>query len=483
MIQKAIIRINCLVIFLVVGLLLSPVSAKDVVPYKMSIEEAEKYKAWLDDPAPFYTNIEGYKKVIPPEVYASITYDIEKMKQVWAEAVGFKAPEVVGKIAPEITPGKYTLEDKSRLPFDKLMWEHMYSRFNKPGEGTPNHVGNFTEFEVVPTRQYYWALPVAEATLKNMGKTQQDAQGYLQEDTYVAGYPFPRLSGKFIAQQVVYNWQKRYLNGEDHYYIEHVLGINKRWNRDHDGKGVVYWFRAQGRCVSEPFGAYDEQARTQKEDYAYRYDVLAPRDQFGNVITMTRYTDPDKADLFMVYVNVLRRVRRLSSSDTQDPAVGQDIIYDDAVGFSRKLSPEQWVYEFRVLAEQEFLAPITWDGSPYIDSKANYQYRMLQFERRPVIVVELKQTDPNYIYSKTILYFDKETLLPIYLANWDQKDRFYRSWDNLYGFLPEMGQYNQFQVLTLDHLDVHSTWYYGYAYPALWLDRSTMSMASISRGK
>lgn len=479
----AISRMKYLVIALVFGIFLSPAWAQDIKPYKLSIVESETYKAWLDDPAPFYKNIEGYKKVIPPEVYAKITYDKEKMKQTWAEAVGFKAPDVVGKIAPEIKPGKYTLEDKKRLPFDKLMWEHMYNRFNPPGEGTPNHVGNFTEFEVVPTRQYYWALPIAEATLENLGKTQQDGNGYLEEDTYVAGFPFPRPSGKFKAQQCVYNWQKRYMNGEDHYYIEHVLGINKRWTKDHDGEGIAYWFRTQGRCVSEPFGWYDRQAEDQGEDWSFRYDVMAPRDQFGNIITQTRYTDPNKPDLFMVYVNVLRRVRRLSSSDTQDPAVGQDIIYDDAAGFARKLSPERWVYEYKVLEEREFLVPMTSDGSPYIDSTNNYQYRKLQFERRPVIVVQLTQTDPNYIYSKTVMYFDKETLLFIYKADWDQKGRFYRSWDNLFGFLPEMGQLNQFQVLTLDHLDVHSTWYSGYAYPALWLNRGTTSMAAISRGK
>ena len=476
-------RLNCTIVFLIFCLFLAPVWAKDVKPYKVSIEEFEKYKAWLDDPAPFYVNIEGYEKVIPPEVYASITYDIEKMKQTWAEAVGFKAPDVVGKIAPEIKPGKYSLSDKERLPFEQLMWEHMYNRFNKPGEGTPNHVGNFTEFEIVPTRQYYWSLPIAEATLKNMGKTKQDAQGYMQEDTYVAGYPFPRPFGKFKAQQVVYNWQKRYMNGEDYYYVEHILGVNNRWSQDHEGQGMAYWFRTMGRCVHEPFGWYDKRAEVQGEETHFRYDVLAPRDQYGNIIAQTRYVDPNKADMFMIYVNVLRRVRRLSSSDTQDPAVGQDMIYDDAFSFNRKLTPDAWVYEYKVVKEQEFLVPMTWDGSPYIDTKANYQYRNLQFERRPMIVVELKQTDPNYIFSKSTMYFDKETLLLVYIANDDQKGRFYRSWDSLFGFLPEMGQYNQFQVLGLDHLDVHSTWYPGYAYPAIWVNRLDVGMDAITRAK
>jgi hypothetical protein len=73
--------------------------------YEITFKELEKYKGPIDDPAPFYKNTEGFKKIIPPEAYKRVAYDVEAMKGTWAEVIGFKAPEVVGKIVPEIQPG------------------------------------------------------------------------------------------------------------------------------------------------------------------------------------------------------------------------------------------------------------------------------------------------------------------------------------------------------------------------------------------
>jgi hypothetical protein len=473
---------SCLVLLVVMAVMSTLAAAGDVKPYAITFPENEKFKAWLNDPAPYYTNNDYFKKVIPPEIYAQISYDPEKMKAVWEECVGFKAPDVVGKIAPEIKPGKYTWQDKQKYPFDKIMWKEMYDRFNPSGQGTPNHVGNFTEIEIVPTRQYYWALPIAEATKKNMGKCKQDSQGYLLEDTYEGGYPFPRPSGPFMAQQFMYNWNKKYIYGQDYHYLEHILGVNKYWKQDWDALGQATWLRLQGRAYP-PYGWLDERGKKQGEQSALIYRVLGPRDLFGNILSVTNYTDPNKYDLYLYYVNMLRRIRRLSASDTQDPAVGQDVIFEDPLGFGQKLSPTRWPYTYKVIGEQEYLVPMTWDGTPYIDANAGYTQKLVQFERRPVVVVELDQTDPNYVYSKRILYFDKETLLPIDIQNYDQKGRLYRTWDNLWAFLPPLGQYNQFNVVLGDHVDIHSSWYSGIGYEAKWIGREDTNLGAMLGSK
>ena len=55
------------------------------------------------------------------------------------------------------------------------------------------------------------------------------------------------------------------------------------------------------------------------------------------------------------------------------------------------------------------------------------EWRNIEFERRPVYVVQLTQQDPNYVYSKRIMYIDKETFYLFYVENYDQKKRLYRS--------------------------------------------------------
>lgn len=61
--------------------------------YRVTLAELFKHKAVFDDPRPYYK--EGplaYKNVLPPDEYAKLTYDVEKMKKAWAEAVGFGPP-------------------------------------------------------------------------------------------------------------------------------------------------------------------------------------------------------------------------------------------------------------------------------------------------------------------------------------------------------------------------------------------------------
>ena len=48
------------------------------------------------------------KDVLPPEIWDLVATDVEEAKKQTAEILGFRSPELVGKIAPEIKLGKYT---------------------------------------------------------------------------------------------------------------------------------------------------------------------------------------------------------------------------------------------------------------------------------------------------------------------------------------------------------------------------------------
>ena len=164
----------------------------------------------------------------------------------------FRATEEVGKIAPEIKPGKYTIDDKEQYPFKELMPPMYFNRFDKPHGQEVNHAGKFTEFEIVPTRQYYWNIPIAEATEKNIGKAFQDENGYLPAGS-INGFPFPRPSGKHKAMQLIYNHQRGYLRGEDYIYIESTYGVDKKFKNDFISNLDGYILRLGGRAWMPPF--------------------------------------------------------------------------------------------------------------------------------------------------------------------------------------------------------------------------------------
>ncbi|MEW6184305.1 MAG: DUF1329 domain-containing protein, partial [Thermodesulfobacteriota bacterium] len=311
--------------------------------YRVTFDQWTNAKAFYDDPRPFMKDLYP-SKIIPPEDYARLVFDVEAMKKAWAEVVGFKAPDEVGKIAPEVKPGKYTYQDKEKYPgLKELLIPEYYERFN-PGQ--PPISGNFPEIEIVPTKQYYYALTIAEATRKYSSAVKQDEQGYMNYETYNSGFPFPRPSGRHKAIQVLYNWEKRYLLPENYWAIQIGCGYDKNLKLDFNASNEAWFLRLNGRCVIHPFGWYDERAQKRRETRGVIFHQLSPRDSYGNVVNFTSFEDLKDFDQFLLYIAQLRRVRKLSGTDTQDIAVGQDVIYEDFEGFSQKLSPFRFPYKY-----------------------------------------------------------------------------------------------------------------------------------------
>ena len=456
------------------------VSAQDPNTYLPTLTEIGKHKAPFDDPRPFLKDF-GMKQIVPKDLYDKLTYDEGKMKSLWAEVVGFRAPDVVGKIAPEIKPGKYTYRDLDRYPgFKELMWPDMYKRI-KPGG--PPHAGNIAEFEIIPTRQYYWALPVAEETKKNEGKTKLDKNGYWIWETWEGGVPFPKPSGPFKAMQIMYNLVKRYHWWEENmYHITYSLGYNKHLKLDQDNKWFARSLALARRRLMSPYGWFDKLAMKQGESTISLLCWLAPRDAAGMVYFYKRYLDPRKPDSGMIYIPSMRRIRKMTSTDTQDPVGGQDTISDDYDAFRQKISPDHYPYKYEVLEEREYLvvAPPE-DGSEYVSSEG-LEFRNMKMERRPLYVLKLTQLDPNYVYKYRLIFIDKETFIPYHSENYDQRGRLYRTWDSNWSWHPDMGMHAWYGTFLLlrDHVDLHSTLVIVYNLPALW-NREDVSVSGMER--
>lgn len=448
--------------------------------YQVNLATLQKYKQPLDDPRPLYTDL-SFKKVMPAETYKKLTYDIGAMKKAWAEAIGFRAPDVVGK-SRELKPGKYSYKDKEQHPaLKELMIPELYKRFDA---GRPPLAGNFEEITVVPTRQYYWPLPVAEATKKNEGKTKLDKDGYIIASTYESGYPFPHPSGPFKVQQIMYNREKQYLMGENFYAIQRLVGFNKNLKMDFDG-AIDWWnIRLYGRVSIEPLGWYDKRAQENGEQEICVLRYLAPRDMYGSGFSVMSYVDPNHFDSDYVYINVLRRVRKMSSTDSQDAVGGQDVIYEDKYGFSQKLSKIRYPYKFESIAERDYLMPAaTIDGSVTVRSKG-LTYANLEWELRPMYVIKLTSLDANFVYHYRLLYIDRETFDLQYIENFDHKDRLYRTNLQINSFIPEMGLTSICYSHYDDYIDLHSSFSFIYVLPATWVNRTNTDLGGlISSGK
>jgi uncharacterized protein DUF1329 len=446
--------------------------------YILSKTEVEKHKRYYDDPRPVLET-QSFDKILPKELYEHLTYDIDKMKETWEKCVGFKSTDQVGKIHPEIKPGKYTWKDvKDNPAFKELTLPRLYERI---APGGPPFAGNIAEFEIVPPRQYYWALPIAEATLRNIGKTKQDEKGYIVPGTWEAGYPFPRPSGEFAGQQLIYNFERKYYFwGKNSFH--HTVGRGYRKDLTEDDRAHVYTrsMRFTGRCLFPPYGALDDRAKKRGEIWSVFFGYYEPRDSMGTTLNSIFFEKPDKNHQQMLYIPGLRRVRRMSGTDAQDKMPGMDATFDDGYGFSQKISPDRYPYKYEIIEDREFLVWSTfYDGSVYLTSKEK-EFRNVKLERRPCLVLKMTQLDPGYIYGARYMVFDKETFHLIYYWVTDQKGRLY--YDVMYPltFTPEMGMYhwNGSWGCSRDHVDIHSSANVTWQVPAYW-KRTDVSLKSV----
>ncbi len=465
---------SLLIVFAIVALFPAGVYAQTKYPhpdkYIPTWAEMESHKRFYNDPRPVLKEF-GLKQILPKDFYDRITFDQEKMKAAWSELIGFRAPDVVGKIHPEIKPGKYTYKDLAQNPgWKKLIIPELYDRIHPP---SGVHAGSFQEFELIPTRQYYWALPIAEMTKRNINKCKLDAKGYLVQGCWEGGFPFPRPSGQFKAQQVMYTFEKQtnyFKWNQNSYSVTRLVGFNANRKVDFDGKFNARNIGLIGRALMEPYGYYDARAKQLGEQDQALLAFESPRDQAGQLIQQTRYVDRDKPGQTLVYIPAFRRVRKMSGTDTQDAIAGQDSIYDDNVQWSQKLSPDRYPYKYELIDEREYIvvAPSI-DGAETLDA-TTYEYKNMRLERRPMYVLRLTQLDKNYVYGQRILYIDKETFHIHHMSNYDQRGRLYRTLEFSMAWFPEVGMFAWWaaQNISMDHVDRHTTITAPWDLPAVW---------------
>jgi len=450
--------------------------------YLPNPNDLHKLKKVTDDPTDLMTAY-PMRDVLPPEIQGLMTFDEKEAKKQTEKILGFKSPDQVGKIAPGIKPGKYTFEDLEKYPGFKELFAPEFLLHIKPGG--PPLVGNMPEFEIIPTRQLYWYSKLCEETRQNLGKTELDKNGYLAPATWQGGFPFPQPEGKFKAQQVFYNFEKRITHFDMCFFIKtETMAFDRNLSRDKYAQTVSTNIKFMGRTLFPPYGWLDEHVKKSGMFMSYSSLTLEPRASRGTVLLNHKYDGPDKMNQWMVFAPSLRRIRKMNSTDTQEPA--GDLIYDDISHISQKITPHKYPYKFKIIAECEYLMPIQYNrAEAWIDSKNGYVMGGVQFMRRPCYVLQMTQLDPYYVYSKRIIYIDKETFVSFLSANYDQKGRLYRSQIFTRTFMADTGHISSYGTFSLmiDHSDLHSTFSMPISFPAPF-ERKEFSIQSLSkRGK
>ncbi|MGH7822203.1 MAG: DUF1329 domain-containing protein [Candidatus Binatia bacterium] len=349
----------------------------------------------------------------------------------WREVLGGSALEWTGKVAPSITPGTVitSANYKSFPDLEKLLPPQWYKRL-EPGVWDPLkeiHVGETDPF--FPTHEYI------EATKQHS----YVPTGYTIKD-WKGGLPFPRPTS---GDQVLINYLYRYWVDDLTFRFKwHLVGGSDNLERTITGQ--MFGMRLNGRTLTDPKPRYGEAEAGVLEKIGTL--IESPKDVRGLALSRTRHVDMTVTDSIQYYLPALRRVRRLSGRDTQDPIAGTDLTWDDYVAFYQQVSPEN--VEVKLVDEGEILYPSAYtkpvEGGGYMHNASEFDPKDMtvtfkKWQRRPVWIIEVISKDPSYIYSKRRMWVDKELPNVLYVEAQDRKGNHWKTQQGAMYYNPTNG--------------------------------------------
>jgi len=228
------------------------------------------------------------------------------------------------------------------------------------------------------------------------------------------------------------------------------------------------WYLGQVRWTYRCDWGEDINPNPEGVNYATSGWFFYPRDLSGTCYLRRRFLDVEKPDEMLLYLPSMRRVRRMSGRDAQDPVFGSDVVWDDFQLFYQKISPTTFPMECKILKETEMLLP-TYVNVHYakgeerppdshVDESGNQMYvYWASWQRRPIHVVEFKELDPNYMYSRRVYFADIENQYLLHSEFFDQTGRLWRSWLRDIVLEDDTGYYTENLIDIVDHLNIHRT--------------------------
>lgn len=231
----------------------------------------------------------------------------------------------------------------------------------------PGYIEEFNfseaEFHVSPSGNYAPHQDYLAATEQYLGQAQLAADGALEN--YVAGRPFAQaqitredpLSGLRAAWNFNHRWQFYGMNVQRYLGALLAKGGTASPLPGFPADLVQGGGTAERYLVALYHQAYHSHlAQLAKNNYLLPIDgagefeykhyleFLEPYDVRGARFLVYRYDDPRRQDDAWSFLPQLRKVRRFSLNERDDPIAGTEMTLDDFTGFSGRVLDHQWKF-------------------------------------------------------------------------------------------------------------------------------------------
>jgi hypothetical protein len=310
----------------------------------------------------------------------------------------------------------------------------------------------------VPNEKY------VKATVDGACKAKLGSNGFLEN--YTAGQPFPYSEWAKEA-----TGHKCDLTPDDpQFALKLAWNVNFRWqggsglNLPHWGfsnmrnSGKEVWRIAQGEYRRTYFShradlmpAANQLVTGTDIEWAEFFDVKTPFDLRGTMFLLYRYDVENKEDDTWAYIPALRRVRRIAATQKSDSLLGTEFTLEDFYIFAGYVWDHQWEFKgestkLGVINSKRACFPSVIPGATAAGGAVNMvrlgtedeffhckfgPYNALPFagetfEKRTAFQLDDIPRQKGHPYSRKMIWYDKETLMPLYSIMYDRAGKPYR---------------------------------------------------------
>ncbi len=255
------------------------------------------------------------------------------------------------------------------------------------------------------------------ASKANAGKAKMNAEGYVENLADLAGRLFMDPGEDGLKMAWNFEMQNR---GDSFRYRKYSPNINPkdRSERMADQEYTEYYFINRTELDPKPVIA--------KNPRGYRRGMFLhmymPAEFLNTRMFTLRYIDQKKEDDSYLWYSQFRRIRRMNTAQRTDAIDGSDLIYDDEYLWDGQLLRNKYTYK----GKKELLTN-RHDGLAQATHAAGQSLSNgMAFERCNLLVLDVINKDPNYIYSKRVWYLDPESYIIAYTEMYDQQGRYWK---------------------------------------------------------
>jgi hypothetical protein len=283
--------------------------------------------------------------------------------------------------------------------------------------------------ELAFTIQETTDLPVSdayiEATRRHAEQVRISASGELEG--YVAGLPFPVIDPSDSLAGVKAAWNVRYRDFGDTMQVWNTFRLLPETGSA-EREIENYYVVAYGMHRPQVDGVNPN--KWEKDGVLYKefFHILSPFDLKNSMSLKLRYARDHDNDDNWSYSPASRKIRKIILT-MDEASYDSGFLNEDFFGYWGYIRSCTW----RLVGSRRLLAPVGIKAATATFGGRGHWYPVDPWELRDFLVLECIPKATGHLYSKRVLYVDRQMFVPIYVLFYDPDGKHQKTLFELYG--------------------------------------------------